>query len=244
MTTGLKHLDSDGATQISGYDWGVVQAGAASIAKKFGLENISDRAIGGTALQDALTAVPGNDGIDLFQCALDTATISRPFNLAASVGGSGGSWGATGLVYYVLTATNATGETVASIEIAADVDVVTKRVTLTWEEVTGATGYKLYRSGTSGTYTTPALCATIASGGTLTYLDDGSACGAGAPPAANTTGGAAPAYGTPPTAGPGPLSLGELAVGEQAFRWIFCTVGPAVTEAGNDRLCLEQYLES
>lgn len=244
MTTALKHLSSDGASLISGYDWGTVQAGAAVIAKKFGLENTSDRALGGSALLMALAAIAGNDGSDFFQCALDTATISRPFNLAASVGGSGGSWGATGLVYYVLTATNATGETVASAEIAANVDVVTKKVTLTWDEVTGAAGYKLYRSTSSGTYTTPALRTTIGSGATLTYIDDGSACGAGSPPSANTTGGAATAYGTPPTAGPGPLSFGVLAIGQQAFYWMYCTVGAGASEVGNDRLCLRQFRES
>jgi hypothetical protein len=244
MSTALKHLSSDGASLISGYDWGTVQAGAAVIARKFGLENTSDRVLGGAALLMALAAVAGNDGSDFFQCALDTATISRPFNLAASVGGSGGTWGGTGLVYYVLTATNAAGQTVASAEIAANVDTDTKKVTLTWDEVTGATGYKLYRSTTSGTYTTPALRTTISSGGTLTFVDDGSACGAGSPPSANTTGGAASAYGTPPSAGPGPLSFGVLAVGQQAFYWMYATVGAGASEIGNDRLCLRQFRES
>jgi fibronectin type 3 domain-containing protein len=58
-------------------------------------------------------------------------------------------------------------------------------VSLTWTTVAGATGYKVYRSTTSGTYTTPALAASPASN---SYSDTGAALTAGSPPATNSSG--------------------------------------------------------
>lgn len=244
MTTSINHLGSDGNPTGLGYNWGTVQAGAAVVATKWGVENTSTRALGGNALLMALVAIAGNDWINFFACALDTVTISRPFNLAAALGGSGGSWSQTGLVYYVITAINANGETVASLELSATLASTGQKVTLTWTQVPGATGYKIYRSFTSGLYATPCLRTTVGAGSTVTFIDDGSALSAGAPPSANTTGGAAPNYGTPPASGPGPLSFGVLAIGQQVFYWEYATVPSSASEAGNPRLCLRQFSES
>lgn len=100
----------------------------------------------------------------------------------------GGSGWTPGTFYYVITALHGgTQETLKSEEVSVVVANADDEVKLTWGRVPNATGYKIYRSTVSGTYTTPALKATIASGDTTTYTDDsGAAPGAGAPPVANT----------------------------------------------------------
>lgn len=247
MSTVIKHLDRDGATQIASESWGIMEAGAAAVAQKFAVENISDRVLGTTAVVLTLLAVPGNDGFDFALCALDTATLSKPYGVGAALSGTGGMWGTPKTVYYRITTINATGETIGSDEITVIVSDADKKVDLSWTKITGATNYKVYRSETAGIYTTPALRATVAQpggAGPVTYTDDGDSLSAGAPPAANTTGGAAPNYGTPPTMGAGPLSLPVLAIAQQAFYWVQVNVPSYATSAGNDRLFKAKFTEA
>lgn len=97
-----------------------------------------------------------------------------------------GTPGATTYSYKV-TATNATGESL----ISSVGQTTTGNATLnssnynviSWARVWGATGYKVYKND-SGTYK---LLATIGSGTTLLYNDQGAALGAAAP-TADTTG--------------------------------------------------------
>jgi hypothetical protein len=79
---------------------------------------------------------------------------------------------------------------------------------------------------------------------TTTYVDGGGALSGGAPPAANTTGGAAPAYGTPPELGYGPLTVGDLAVGQQFFYWVNRVVPASTSDADNPRQALVQFAEN
>lgn len=245
MPAAYKHLDNDGVTQISaGYTWADAIAGVAHTARKFCVQNAGDRILGsGGGLQLKITQVDSGDGSSMFRIALDTATISIPYNVAVVVGGTGGIWGATGTYYYVITSINATGETGPSAEVSATISDTTKKATLTWTQVTGATGYKIYRSTVSGTYTTPALRTTIGSGATVTFEDDGSAVGAGAVPSANTTGGAAPNYGTAPSLGTTPINFGSVAVGQQKFYWVNWVIPGATTEADNPRQSLLEFEE-
>ncbi|HEV8463176.1 MAG TPA: hypothetical protein VGQ38_20990, partial [Gaiellaceae bacterium] len=79
---------------------------------------------------------------------------------------------AAGTYYYKITATFASGESLPSGEAKVDTTGATGRVVLTWTKIDGATGYKIYRDGASGSET---LLATIGDGNTLTYNDNGSA---------------------------------------------------------------------
>lgn len=112
--------------------------------------------------------------------------VAAPSGLAAALA-SGGSLTVSTPYYYVITATATTGgsgaETTKSNEVTVTPTTGHQSAVLTWPQVSQATGYKIYRSTTSGTYTTPALLATITSGATLTYTDTGTAVGTGAPPA-------------------------------------------------------------
>ena len=239
-----KHEQADGATQILAQVWADAYAGVAQTAAKFCVENAGDRTA--TKVSCSIVQVGTNDGYGMLRIAVCPNTISKPFTIVATLGaaGDGGVWGQVGQYYWVITATNAAGETIASLEVTANVDVTTKRVTLTWDQVTGASGYKVYRSTVSGSYTTPSLAATVSGGATLTWIDGGGSLSAGAPPTANTTGGAAPTYGTPPTLGYGPLTVGDLKVGQQYFYWVNRVVPGATTDTDNPRQALVQFAEN
>jgi len=191
----LKHYANDGATQISGKDWGRSQAGRGQVAEKFLVENVSDRVL--ESLLGELVQVGVNDGKSMFRWGLDPVTLSKPWGLGTagalvatlSASGAGGVWGAPGIRGYRLTATNAVGETIGSTEVTINVDVATKKVTLTWIQTPNAAGYILYRTDTPGTYGASSLRAVMGSGATLTFVDDGSSTSTGTLPTANTTGG-------------------------------------------------------
>lgn len=78
----------------------------------------------------------------------------------------------TGTFYYVVTATNAAGETVASA-CSASVSPSGQGVTVSWSQVSGATGYRIYRN-TSCAFTSGSLLLTSISGGQNTSFTDGS----------------------------------------------------------------------
>ena len=236
MPASVKFLAADGATQISGELWPDIYAGAASTARKYLVESNGDRDLANATLK--IAQVPGNDGNTMARIGADAATCSRPFGVSAALSGAGpgGVFPAVGTYGYKLTAITALGETVPCDEVSVNVDVTTKKVTLNWLQVPRATGYRVYRTATPGTYGATSLRAVIASGSTTTYTDDGSACSAGTPPAVNTTGGAAPAYGTPPTLGTSPLTIGTLKKGQQFPYWVNWSVPGGTMEPGNPRL--------
>jgi hypothetical protein len=90
-----------------------------------------------------------------------------------------GSLGAA-TYYYRVSATTATGETLACSEISLAI-AATHGVTATWNAVPGATGYRVY-GRTTGAETFIAAVG----GTTLTYTDSGSISPSGALPSVNT----------------------------------------------------------
>jgi hypothetical protein len=206
-------------------------------AEKFAVENIGSRE---ATVSLAAGKAGDSDGVDMVRWALDTATLSRPFGVTVTTLGSGGSWGATGQRGYRVTALNATGETIGSLEVVTNVAATTERKQLDWTAVTGATSYKVYRTDTPGTYPASSLVATEA---TNQYIDAGGAAAAGTPPAANTTGGIAPSYGSPLAMAAASVSLGLIAVGEQKFYWWGRDVPASTVEEGNDRVATRVFTE-
>jgi hypothetical protein len=195
MAASVKFLEADGATiPPSTVNLGHAVAGENQTPRKFGLESTADRVLGaspfnGSELQRFAHGT--NDGVDQLRIGLDTATLSAPYGVTATLGaaGDGGVWSGTGTVFHRVTATNASGETIGSVETSTTVDVTTKRITLAWTQVPGATGYRIWRSATAGTYTPTALRTTIGSGATVTFIDNGAALSAGTIPIVNTSGG-------------------------------------------------------
>ena len=84
---------------------------------------------------------------------------------------------------YKVSATNASGETLASTAATLAVGA-SAGVVITWEAVTGATGYKVYGRTAAGP---EKLMYTTTDEAELTWTDDGSVTPAGALPTENTT---------------------------------------------------------
>lgn len=116
-----------------------------------------------------------------------TGYLAPPSLLQAEVG-YGGTWTA-GTYYWVVTATNADGETTVSNEVQVTV-TATSSVLLAWQAPAGQgpfgpSGYKIYRGSTAGGENT--LVAVINSGVTTTYTDKGTGTtSAGTPPSTNS----------------------------------------------------------
>ncbi len=98
----------------------------------------------------------------------DVWQVSAPASVVATPA-SGGSL-AVDTYYYVVTAVSEKGETVQSSEVNGTTDGTNKTIGLTWATVAGARAYKVYRSTTSGSYTTPCLVAQVT---VLLYNDAG-----------------------------------------------------------------------
>ncbi|MBM3994532.1 MAG: hypothetical protein FJ303_10335, partial [Planctomycetes bacterium] len=89
---------------------------------------------------------------------------------------------APGQTYWVVTALDGYGESLASPEATFLVVAGRQNVTLSWSSVAGATGYKLYRSTTQGTYGANSLVATVNGVNNTSFTDTGTALTAGTPP--------------------------------------------------------------
>lgn len=82
--------------------------------------------------------------------------------------------------YYRVSATTAAGETLACAEVGLAI-AATHGVDLSWDEMPGATGYRVY-----GRSTGAELFIAAVSGSTLTYTDSGALTPSGALPTVNT----------------------------------------------------------
>jgi parallel beta-helix repeat protein len=110
------------------------------------------------------------------------AAMTTPTGLSVGAATAGGSLAATTTYYYKVTALDsAGGETIASTEASAATTGINKTLPVTWTAVSGASGYKLYRSTTTGTevYLKTVL--------TNSYTDTGSVTIGTATPPVSTT---------------------------------------------------------
>jgi hypothetical protein len=184
----IQHLDSDGATPITGKTLPDIAGGATATAVKFGVENVFTRVL----LNEQLPFVTGGgDGLGQSRMAPDTDTLSRPYGVTGILSGpgAGGTWASLGQRGWRITAVNAVGETPGSEKVVLNIVDVTQKATITWTQVAGATGYRVYRTDTPDVFGTTALRAVIGNGAVVTYEDTGGATSAGTVPTVNTTGG-------------------------------------------------------
>lgn len=142
------------------------------------------RIIDGSTDNGSHTQVQGSAGV----------SVSAPASPSAGAPtGSDGVWGgsnaSTGTYFYEITATTAQGETTGSSQVTQTVSTATNHIPLSWSAVSGATGYKIYRSGTTGVYGATSLLAIINSGSTTSYNDTGLNTVTGTIPAYNSAGG-------------------------------------------------------
>lgn len=106
-----------------------------------------------------------------------------PVQAALATAASGGTITA-GTYRYVVTAINANGETTASNEQTIVTTGSTSTVTVTWGAVTGATGYKLYKTAAGGATGTELLYKTV--GLVVSDIDTAPGSPTGAFPTLNT----------------------------------------------------------
>jgi hypothetical protein len=129
---------------------------------------------------------PGIGGGGIMGLALE---VLPPPGSFAGVAAAGGALTAGTYKYYV-TAINAVGETTVSSEVTVTTSAGNLTAHLTWAAVTGATGYKIYRTADGGATGTELLRATL--GAVLVYDD----VAVGAPSGAFPTFNSALSYGS------------------------------------------------
>lgn len=266
MADNFRYRLADGFTIVSGAtkDDGQIVASPSVVvfdeAKKMCVENISNRKFGGSPASGAVLRrqqVGSNDGWGFARMAADpNGTISKPWGVAvdgsdtltggptAEISGPYGVWLATGDYGVVVTAENASGETIASVETVFTVGALTDEFTFAIVQVPGATNYRWFITNTPGTYGAYSLAFESGSGAVLTFTFDGDLTSlvAGTPPDENTTGGAGPYYGTDPA--DGTFSTSDLAiatapagiaVGQQVFFYYIERLPAGATSLGNKR---------
>jgi hypothetical protein len=136
----------------------------------------------------------------------NTSALAAPVAATIATAATGGTL-AAGAKFYVVTATNALGETIKSNEKTITTTGTTSTVTLTWGAVAGATGYKIYRGTATGVENVY-----YSVGAVTTFTDTGAASTAGTPPGANTTGLTSPVQSAPTVASPGITTAASVGV--------------------------------
>lgn len=102
-----------------------------------------------------------------FMTTVATGTVISAPVVTLGAASAGGTF-AAGTYYWVVTAINSRGETIASNEVSATLTLNQQQV-LNWGAVSGATGYKVYRGTQTGVENV--LVATL--GAVVTYTDTG-----------------------------------------------------------------------
>jgi hypothetical protein len=146
-----------------------------------------DRKFEPTRILDHIPSTPmTGPSVEFISHTSNTVGIAAPVITLGSAAG-GGTFTA-GTYFWKLTATNVSGETLASNELTATL-TASQQQPINWTAVTGANGYKLYRGTTAGAENV--LVTTITSGATATFTDTGLAGTNASLPALDRTAGAA-----------------------------------------------------
>jgi hypothetical protein len=119
--------------------------------------------------------------------------IPAPTGVAVAAAVTVGGALAANTYFYVITAIRqtalvpspVTGETTKSAEVTVTIGGSFNSAKLTWTPVPGASGYKIYRSTTTGVYTNT-LIVTVTGGASSSYTDVGATPGTGTPPVSNS----------------------------------------------------------
>lgn len=144
--------------------------------------DVVDVPYGTTSMKLTTTGLDGSNTIKTQkQIAPGRPALAAPVQAAISGSTTGGTI-AAGTYYYVVTAINDVGETIASNEQSVVNTGTTSSNTISWGAVTGASGYKIYLGTATG-----AENAYYAVGAVTSFLDTGAASTAGSPPSTNTT---------------------------------------------------------
>lgn len=122
-----------------------------------------------------------DDRVSTYTATTDTTGLATPVAVTPTTATTGGTLAAA-TYYYKVTALNATGETPGSNQVSKVTTGSTSTTTTTWGAITGATGYKIYRSTSSGA---EHYLATV--GAVTTYTDTGASTTGVVCPTVDTT---------------------------------------------------------
>ena len=130
-----------------------------------------------------LTANCTVDGVmDISLSAKPGKAISPVQNFNAALSSTTGTLTIGTTYTYTISATLSSGSTMPAPTVSVTPVSGMQSAALTWTALSGATGYKIYRT-TTGTFPSTSLIATITSGSTVSFADTGVAASTGAPPA-------------------------------------------------------------
>ena len=195
--SGVTALTLNGGNTIDGSGAGVRFSGEVRALGGFNLQKGTFHPVGGNYIALPVAGATGQTA-DLQQFQNSNGNVLTKFDANGALTTYGTNTNLLGLAtpvitlttgtsgttfYYVVTATNAAGETVASNAIGT----TTNTVTLGWTLIPGATGYKVYRNTTNSFTTGTLLASTITNGSTITFTDSGAAT-AGTFPSSSVTG--------------------------------------------------------
>lgn len=124
----------------------------------------------------------GNPTGGTFAFTYSIGTFLSPPILIESTPSAGGGTFTAGTQWYKVTAISANGETTASNEVFGSVSGSGEKITVSWNIVVGATGYKLYRGSVSGGEN---ILVTTTGASTFSYVDTNVGTSA-TPPVTNT----------------------------------------------------------
>lgn len=155
------------------------------------------------------------------------AALATPTGMTTTPSTTGGTL-AAGTYYYQATAYNAFGETVGTPQVSAVTTGTTGSVAVDWANVTGATGYRLYRTSISG-----GVGQRIYDGSISAYTDTNAAVpGAAGPPTQDTSAGVAIPVAAVDPGTEGNVSAGTIINLESPNPAVTLVSNPAATAGG------------
>lgn len=184
--SGLNIARNSTGSQFQTY--GISWSGTSSYGSS--VTNIYSPSAGFVAINQGVSNPSGDSGGTLLANTANlnemvVTPLATPVNIAFSTATTGGTL-APGTYYYRVAAIDAFGTSLASTETSQVVPAgtSTNTVRVNWNVVNGAYGYKVYGRTTGAEL----FMATLGTGATTTFLDNGSITPSGALPVANTTG--------------------------------------------------------
>lgn len=173
---------------------------------------------------------PSQDAItfQVISSGTTSARILAPTGVAAAPATTGGSLPPATYIYHV-TSYNAYGESLGSADVPAIVTTVTGEVSVTWSAVTGAIGYRVYRTLIVG-----GVGGLIADLNITSFLDRGIVAPSTPEPSQNSTSGVVVPITAVVPGSAGNLAAGAISNMETLLPLVTAITNPAATTGGAD----------
>ncbi len=135
----------------AGYAWGTSSMAAMGTITLASTSPTGGTLNGGTYYYEVTAVTSGGESTPSNEITVTTPTLSSPSGVSAVASSTGGNIGSGVTNYYQVSAYDGNGETTVSSEVSATTGSgSTNSVTISWNAVSGATGYYVYKGTTSG----------------------------------------------------------------------------------------------